>query len=306
MRVGPFLRWAAIAAALAVALTLLNSGPMRPPHPARVAGRLHVDGLELRSVRAGHGRPVVLLHGYGESLVSWRGVFDRLAHDADVLAFDLPGFGLSSKPERGYSTEALARRVIGALDAASLDSVVLVGHSMGGAIAAAVALLAPQRVRALVLVDAAGVAPPLGLAAARDTAQSVVRASVAEYEAQRSRFTSPHDPAWLMEDTAAARYLPAADSSYRTALAAVLREFDFGFLTVERMRSIRAPTLVVWGEYDPVLPLSEGRLVAASIPGASLVVIERSWHRPHVERPAETAAAITAFLARLPQKSPRH
>ena len=295
-----------MAGALAIALTLLTSGPLRPPHAAHTAGRLSVDGLALRSVRGGHGHPVVLLHGYGESLIAWRGVFDLLSRDADVLAFDLPGFGLSSKPAHGYSTEGMARWVIGVLDTASLDRVVLVGHSMGGAIAAAVALLAPQRVRALVLIDPAGVAPPRGLGPTRDTAQSVVRASVAEYEAQRSRFASPHDPAWLMEDAAAARYLPAADSSYRTALSSVLQEFDFAYLTGMRMQSLRVPTLVIWGEYDPVLPLSDGRLLAASIPSATLKVIERSWHRPHEERPAETAAVITAFLARLPPVSRSH
>jgi pimeloyl-ACP methyl ester carboxylesterase len=292
------IRAAGIVAALAIALTLLNGGPIRPPHPVHVAGRLRVEGLELRSVRSGRGPTVVLLHGYGESLMSWRGVFDRLAKDADVMAIDLPGFGLSSKPAHGYSTEAMARVVIGALDAAAIDSVVLVGHSMGGAIAAAAALLAPQRVRRLVLIDPAGVAPPLGLASARDTAGAVIRASVAEYEAQRTRFTSPHDPTWLAEAPAVAAYLPAADSAYRTALTSVLREFDFAFLTVERMRALHAPTLVIWGEFDPVVPLSQGRALVSSLPSATLIVIARSWHRPQVERPAETAAAIAAFLAR--------
>ena len=298
MKAGAVVRVAIIVATLAIALTLLTSGPVRPPHPSHAAGRLRVDGLELRSVRTGRGPAVLLLHGYGESLIAWRGVFDRLSRNADVLAIDLPGFGLSSKPAHGYSTEAMARLVIGALDAASIDSVVLVGHSMGGAIAAAVALQAPQRVRGLVLIDPAGVAPPLGLTTARDTAGSVIRASVAEYEAQRTRFTSAHDPAWLAEDPAAAAYLPAADSAYRTALTSVLQEFDFAFLSQTRLRALGVPTLVIWGEYDPVLPVSHGRVLAASIRQATLTIIARSWHRPHVERPAETAAAIAAFLAR--------
>ena len=300
MKARVLLRAAAVVGLLAVALTLLTSGPVRPPRPARVAERLRVGTLELRAVRAGHGPAVVLLHGYGESLITWRGVFDRLSGDATVMAIDLPGFGLSSKPARGYSTDAMARVVLGALDAASLDSVTLVGHSMGGAIAAAAALLAPGRVRRLVLVDPAGVAPPLGLAAARDTTATVIRASVAEYEVQRTRFTSAHDPAWLAEDPQAAAYLPATDSAYRTALTSVLREFDFAFLTPERAAALRMPTLVIWGEFDPVLPVAQGHSLVAALPNATLTVIPRCWHRPQIERPAETAEAIAAFLTRNP------
>ena len=168
---------------------------------------------------------------------------------------------------------------------------------MGGAVAAAAALAAPQRVAALVLVDPAVLGAPLVPETTRvDAKREAARSAIAEYEALRTRFGSPHDPAWLAESDSALRYLPAADSTYRLALRAVLREFDFGYLTAERAGRLRQPVLILWGEYDTVVPIADGRRLAELLPSARFEMIARSWHRPHVERPAETAAAISAFL----------
>jgi pimeloyl-ACP methyl ester carboxylesterase len=154
-------------------------------------------------------------------------------------------------------------------------------------------------VSALVLVDAAVVGPPTAVPDAHleNTTAGATRKAVIAYEAARTRFTAPHDPQWLIESDSALAYLPADDDAYRSALAAVLREFDFGYLTPERARRLTTPTLVIWGEYDQVFPESMGRAVAASLPNARFEVITRTWHRPHEERPDETAAAILAFLA---------
>jgi pimeloyl-ACP methyl ester carboxylesterase len=289
------------AGAAALAIVLLTSGPgERRPAPHRslyvAAGR-----LRLRAVRAGHGPSLILLHGYGESLIAWRGAFDLLAAHADVTALDLPGFGLSSKPPNGYGTEDLAGSVLAAATALGIDSFVLAGHSMGGTVAVAAARLAPDRVRALVLIDPAGAAPPPMLPESAQTARSVARAVVAEYEAQRARFTSIHDPAWLAEGARDGAYLPAEDSAYRSALSAALREFDFAYLTPERVRAIKCPVLLLWGAFDPVVPLRDGEVLAQTFASARLIVFPRTWHRPHVERPAETADTILAFLRELPR-----
>lgn len=254
-----------------------------------------VPGRQLRVVEAGSGQPIVLLHGYGESLVAWQGVFEHLASRARVIALDLPGFGLSSKPRSGYQTDSIAAAVVGAMRALNVDSAVLVGHSLGGAVAAAVTVAAPGRVRALVLVDAALV-PPRALPGSDSSATArLMRATVTQYEIMRTRFTSPHAPSWLAESDSALGYAPAADSSYASALEAVLREFDFGWLTSDRAAAIRVPVLIIWGRFDQVIPLEDGRRLASAIPGARFSLIERSWHRPHVERPAETARAIADF-----------
>lgn len=287
-----------------VGLAALAAGLVTSPQdgasrlPRHRAMDVSAAGLRLRAVRAGAGPAVILLHGYGESLLAWESVFDRLTRQADIVALDLPGFGLSSKPATGYATDSLAADVLGAMDALRLERAVLVGHSLGGAVAAAAALAAPERVPGLVLIDPAVVTEPW-LRRAENTSETTgrtVRRGVAQYEALRMRFSGAHDPAWLAESDSAMAYSPSGDAAYVTALQAVLREFDFAYLDHERARRLRTPTLIIWGAYDPTVSVSRGRALAASLPAAEFRVVGRSWHRPHVERPAEVAGLIAEFL----------
>jgi pyruvate dehydrogenase E2 component (dihydrolipoamide acetyltransferase) len=289
----------ALVLASAAALTFTGSGGRLPASRLRPL-IVHSGSLNLRVVRDGRGVPVVLVHGFGESLVCWRSVFTRLAEHTDVTALDLPGHGLSSKPATGYTIDSLAAALIRTLDALHIDHAILVGHSLGGAVAAAAALHAPQRVLALILVDPAIAVTATLLpdsAGAATRASDAMRRTIAEYEAQRSRLTSVHDRGWLREADSALAYLPAADPAYRPALAALLREFDFRYLTPERARHLRLPTLLIWGQLDPLVPSDNGRRLAAELPDARLVVVPRSWHRPHVERPDVVTDLILRFLA---------
>ena len=289
--------------ALIVALGLLAiATSARSPSPAPPVQAAYVDaaGVRLRYActgTRGAAPTVVLVHGFGESLVAWRGVASRLAESHAVCALDLPGFGLSDKPASGYATDTMAARVWAALDRIAPGRVVLAGHSLGGAVAAAAAATHPERTAGLVLVDAALVGQPRALPGGESAgAGEGVRRAIAEYEAMRTRFTSPHDRHWLGESDSALRYLPGRDPAYRTALAAVLREFDFGWLTPERAARLTMPTLLIWGAYDPVFPEAAGKALQGRIAGAEMQVIDRAWHRPHEERPDEVAAAIDDFL----------
>lgn len=277
--------------AVAAVLVVSNAGE-REPRPIHRAFWVESGAHRLRAVRAGTGPPVVLLHGYGESLIAWRSLFDRLSRSADVVALDLPGFGLSSKPPSGYATDSLAATVLRALDVLGIGQAVLVGHSLGGAVAAAAAIRSPDRVRALVLVNPAVVTSPR-----LDEAVQRLKAAIAEYESLRPRFNSPHDLDWLLEpDSASALYTTAGDSAYHVSLQAVLREFDFAYLSARRVAELHAPTLLIWGEFDQLIPLPLGEALARELQSARLEVVRRSWHRPHVERPDEVAALIVQFL----------
>lgn len=284
---------------VAAAAFLLRSGSGHEPAPFHQSVRVDAGGITLRAVRAGSGTPVILLHGFGESLMSWRGVFDRLAQRADVIALDLPGFGLSDKPASGYSNVAMAAAVRGAMDALGVGRAVLVGHSMGGAVALTLALEAPGRVAGLVLVSPAVSASGWGVSPPGDSSAAAgwMRGAIARYEQLRTRFTVPHDPAWLREDSTAARYLPADDPRYDDALEAVLREFDFDYLTPARAAQLRVPILVVWGEFDQVIPRSVGARMIEAVPSARLAVVPRSLHRAHVERPDTVGSLVLDFLS---------
>jgi pimeloyl-ACP methyl ester carboxylesterase len=296
-RMRPILRVAGAALCCGVALLALSSTDGRQTRPPHRAGTVQVGALRLRFVRAGSGVPVVLLHGYGESLLAWEMVFDRLAHDADVVALDLPGFGLSSKPASGYTADSVATVVFGFLDQLGIQRFVLVGHSLGGVVATAMAVRDPPRILGLALVDAALVTP-WALAETSDSSRTgaSLRRVIAEYEKVRGRFNSVHDVDWMAEDSADAAYQPASDPAYAVALSAVLRHFDFAFLTPEGARRLTMPVQLIWGALDPVIPAQVGRSLAGRLPDASLAVLPRTWHRPQTERPVEVARVLGAFV----------
>src|SRR5437667_6260820 len=118
---------------------------------------LPVEGTRIRYIDAGHGAPVVFLHGLGASMYAWRNNLGAVAAAGfRVIAFDNRGFGLSDKPPAPYDNAAYARLAIAFMDSLGLPDAVLVGHSMGGAIAAEVAIAYPRRVRGLGLAGSAG------------------------------------------------------------------------------------------------------------------------------------------------------
>jgi pimeloyl-ACP methyl ester carboxylesterase len=279
------------------ALLALSSTDGHEATPSLRARAVSIGDLRLRFVRAGTGTPVILLHGYGESLLAWEGVFDRLARDADVIALDLPGFGLSSKPASGYTADSMATVVSAFLDRLDLRRVVLVGHSLGGVVATAMAVRDPSRVFGLALVDPALITP-WALAETSDSSRTgaSVRRVIAEYELLRGRFSGVHDGNWMVEDSDATAYQPSSDPAYAIALSAVLREFDFAFLTPEGARRLTMPVKLIWGALDPVIPVQTGYALARRLPDATLVVLPRAWHRPQTERPTEVAHVLTAFV----------
>jgi pimeloyl-ACP methyl ester carboxylesterase len=109
----------------------------------------------VRLVRTGTGSAVVLIHGFGSSIYTWKDVIPALAAQYEVVALDLPGFGGSGRPA-DLSLDAFPRAVVGLMDRLGIERAALVGNSMGGAAAAIVAATAPARVSRLVLLDAAG------------------------------------------------------------------------------------------------------------------------------------------------------
>ena len=190
----------------------------------RQAEWLQAGDVRVRAVRLGTGdTTLVLLHGYGESLMSWRAIADRLARRHRVVALDLPGFGLSDKPPHPYDLEATRRRVHDFIGRWTAGPIVIVGHSMGGEIAAAEAIADPVRIVAAVLIAPAGHGLG-GIGAVPD--------AVAHFGGVTAPLVIPvHDPAWLAESPDRSGYDPVSDPAYRTSAAAVLREFDFAALS---------------------------------------------------------------------------
>lgn len=276
----------------ALGLTLTDRpGRTVPAHRAEV---LQAGDTWVRTLRAGHGdTTLVLLHGFGEHLLTWRSVVDPLAQRYKVVAFDLPGFGASQKPVGPYGLAAMSDRVADFLVRWTVPPVILVGHSMGGEIAAKVALDYPDRVQGLILIAPAGLQVGLG-PITRDLGPTRATA-IGIWEAARAFITPLHDPAWLSEPDSLARYDPTTDQAYRNSTAKTLEQFDFRGIG-RRYGAISQPTLVLWGMDDPVIPVTVGDSLAGMIPCRQVVRLERTLHRPQFERPDTVVAVIQRFL----------
>src|SRR5262249_18386115 len=185
-----------------------------------------IDGTRLRLIDSGAGTPVVFIHGIGASLYAWRQQLPAVAHAGfRVVAFDNRGFGFSDKPAHGYSTAAYAHLVVALLDSLGIASAVLVGHSMGGAIAAEVALAHPDRVRGMVLIDAAGYGmrwPGVLKVARWPFVGAIATAFRGRWFTGRILRSTFADPRKVMEADVDQYYAPVPDRDYGRALRGVL------------------------------------------------------------------------------------
>ena len=277
----------------------LPEAQLFPAGTQLTARYLLVDGARIRYIDAGRGAPVLLLHGLGASLYAWRkNIAAVAAAGFRVIAFDNRGFGLSDKPPAPYDNTAYARLAVALMDSLGLPSAVLIGHSMGGAIAAEVAIEYPQRVRGLVLVGSAGLGArePLLFRVAR---WPVVGPTLLAFRGRgltgRLLRSTYFDPSKVTEADVDQYYAPVALPDYGRALRGVLTQFRFTALD-GRLDRIAAPTLVLWGEADRWVPIGLGRALASGITRSAFLSVAQAGHSVQEEAPDEVNRLVIRFL----------
>jgi pimeloyl-ACP methyl ester carboxylesterase len=262
-----------------------------------------VDGHRLRYVRVGQGPAVVLVHGFASSLYTWKDVLPALSEGHDVVALDLPGFGGSDRPA-DLSFEELPTAVLGVMDHLGISTGALVGNSMGGAVVAVVAATQPDRVSALVLIDAAGfnLAPearPAMVRLATSPLSSLLEPlpgkRVLVERALRQVF---YDDTFVTEERVA-EYLdsvrrPGSLAAQRSLMLSLEGRTD---LVTSRLSRIQAPTLVLWGRQDSWIAPGDAERFTSAIPDARMVLLEACGHMPQVERAPEVSRLLLEFLA---------
>jgi non-heme chloroperoxidase len=270
------------------------------PTAARAAALRFADvdlptGVRLRVAEQGPpgGECVVLLHGYSDSSHSWSLIMPLLPERYFVIAPDLRGHGDSERPAAGYTMSDLARDVIALLDARGVGSAVLVGHSMGSFVAREIALLAPERVRGLVLE---GSAPSLA-----------ALSGGGELEAAIAALSDPVPSDFVREFQLSAVHRPLPEDFFAGALEAsgklparVWQGLWEGMPHAGaevRLAAIRVPTLLVWGDRDAIFGRAAQDELLGLIRGARLLEYDDVGHSPHWETPAVFARDLLAFLA---------
>lgn len=305
-RVRKIMGWLAILLVLgigALALWLYAPDKSRLALEAAYPGEYRtVGGLRIRLRDTGpRDRPaVILLHGFGASLDTWEPWARALSARFRVIRLDLPGFGLTGADPTGDYTDARAMALlIGLMDQLGIERASLIGNSLGGRIAWNFAATHPGRVRSLVLIAPDGFASP-GFDYDRAPALPIMMRAL-PYVAPRGMLkanlgTGYGDPAAL-SDATLTRYrdMLIAPGVRRAMLArmaqTILRD------PIPMLGRITAPTLLVWGEKDGMIPISNAADYLRHVPDAKLLRLPTLGHLPFEEDPVESLPAVQQFLA---------
>jgi pimeloyl-ACP methyl ester carboxylesterase len=254
---------------------------------------IDVGGSAIRYLVGGDGPPIVALHSF-DGNQGWLPVYSELARSFTVYAPTNPGFAGSDRPPWLESFTDLARFYLWILQELNQSRATLIGFSIGGWLAAEIAVMAPQAIERLILVDAMGIRPRKGeiadifLHGSEGTRRLAIfdPAQMPNYELLFGRKPSPEErEAHVINREAAIRY----------CWKPFMHDPALPFL-IQRLHNL--PALIVWGQEDRIVPLECGELYRRGIAGSELEVIERCGHFPHLERPQEFIRIAGKFLAK--------
>jgi pimeloyl-ACP methyl ester carboxylesterase len=258
-----------------------------------MAGYIDVDGVKVYYQAEGSGSAVILIHSNGLSLGQWKYNVGPFSKYYRVYAPDLPGFGLSDKPDVEYGVNYYVDFLKSFMDALHIPKAALVGSSLGGAIAVAFAAHDPDRVTGLVLADPTGLVPE-GLSRNKELYNIYVSLMIRN----RRLYCRP-----MFYDSSAMKALegtPLVTDSKESRDAFVknckaILSYDPNY--IKALMSIVVPTLIIWGEDDLLLPSEDAQKYKELIPGSKVKIIGYCGHMPNVEKHGEFNSAALDFLA---------
>ena len=252
------------------------------------------SGVSLRYVERGAEDPsrvVIMLHGFTDSSYSFQGLMDRLDPTIQAIAIDQRGHGDSSKPGCCYAPQDFAADVVAFMDARKIRTATILGHSMGGVVAQFVAVRSPERVSGLVIVG---------------SSPSFVNPAVEGLLGAVKELSDPVDRKFAHEFQASTIHAPIAESELNRYVDASLKvparvwnDVLTQLLTVDLrndLRTIKARTLILWGDKDGVSTRADQATLFQEIPNATLKVYENVGHAVHWEAPERVAADLASFV----------
>lgn len=282
----------------------MTQGAVMAPVPDDLAsGRITHDGFDTHYLESGTGRPVLLIHGSGPGVsgrANWQGLMRSPVRDRNrLVAPDVLGFGdTRAAAGTALSHDNRVRHLLGFLDAAGLDTVDVVGNSMGGALALALASRHPERVRRMVLMGSVGISFPItpgldrvwGYTPSPDNMREIMRLFA-------------YDQGLITEELITLRYgasaVPDVQQRYAEAFAAPRqRHLDAMALSEDELAQIRTPTLLVHGRDDRIIPLEATSLrLLKLLPAADLVIFSKCGHWTQIERAQDFQRQVDGFFA---------
>jgi pimeloyl-ACP methyl ester carboxylesterase len=254
-----------------------------------LSSSIKINGIRIEAIDRGTGSPLLFLHPH-IGLDPTAPVLDRLAERARLIAPTHPGFGNSEQPPSFDSVDDLAYFYLDLLDELDLKDVTLVGVSLGGWIAAEMAVKSTARLARLILADTVGI--KVGSRETRDIADIF---AMTEKEFNERAYANPQLGARDYKAMAEADVRIVARNREATALYGWSPYMHDPKLK-SRLHRIRIPTLLLWGDRDRILSESYGRAYAAAIPGARFETMTPAGHFPHIDQPDEFARRVHTFM----------
>jgi pimeloyl-ACP methyl ester carboxylesterase len=295
---------------LAVALVALGAWLWTPDKTrAELEARYLVAPTDIRSVNGNKvhvqdsgprdAQAVVLIHGFGSSLQTWDAWVAILNKGYRVVVLDLPGFGLSApNPNGDYNIDTDIATVLGVLDQLGIEKASFVGNSLGGKVAWNLAAAHPARVNKLVLISPDGFAQP-GIAYGEAPPVPAMMKAL-QYTLPKFMLKSSLEPAFADPTKLTPAYVTRY---YDNMLApggrvAMIARMEQGAVPdpVPILKTITAPTLVMWGEKDGLIPFANSADYMKALPNARLAALPNVGHVPQEEAPDSSAAILKGFL----------
>jgi pimeloyl-ACP methyl ester carboxylesterase len=277
-----------------------GSEPWTPPSYWAEEQFIEVEGLRICYLDAGprEAETIVFVHGWSGNLQNWWDQFEHFQRGYRVIVFDAPGHGKSERGEHvDYTMQLYVRVLEGMFEQLELERAHVVGNSAGGWIAAEFARQHPERVDKLVLSDSTGTryTGPLGMILPVLSGRMLQLADITTGEHYPGR-----DPKSVARQEFVASFAGTVEEKpYIEALEALLQP-SYEKLSREQLAEIAAPTLVVWGDDDPVVPVQAMRVFERSIAASESYVIHLGGHTPMMNSPDEFNCALESFLREQP------
>jgi pimeloyl-ACP methyl ester carboxylesterase len=249
--------------------------------------RVDVAGAKMHLARAGRGAPLLVLH-HDIGTLERLPVYDALAQHFDVLVPHHPGYGKSERPAWLRSVRDVAVMYRWLLADLGVSQASLLGLGFGGWIAAEMASMAPRDLGRLVLAGAMGLKPPEG--------DILDQALISYIDYAKAGFHAPQAFAASYGDEPSTDQLEQWDICREMTFRIAWKPYMYSQTLPHLLGGVRAPTLVVWGDDDRVVPLSAGRLYTSRLPDARLEVIKACGHCIEMEKPDALAALVTSFV----------
>jgi pimeloyl-ACP methyl ester carboxylesterase len=275
-------------------------------NPSLLPLTVRVNGRSIFYTVKGSGEPILLIHGFGAGMWVWEKQVEVLSRSHRVYALDLLGHGFSDRPRISYTPEAYLNFLKGFLDGVGIKKATLIGNSMGGGIAWGMAILFPERVERLILIDCA---PPDVLKQVKNNSfltlvsikhlpllPTLMIASRDRRSIKQVLEECVFDTRQITPDVLDRQCRLLRIEGTTWVLYSTLRNAEDALKFKDQLSNISVPSFLIWGEKDLIFPPSVGESLHQTIPGSTLKVVERSGHIPMWETPEEVNEAILSFL----------